>query len=148
MAHTRVYPTVPSALLDDRSAERQAETSEFWQRAPSEYELCISALVLDEISRARQPRRDRLEDLVSGHFLLPVTHGAVRLAQTYVQRDIIPARYADDALHLAIATVHAVPILASWNFRHLVKLKTQHLVTQTNAELGFLNIDIVTPAQL
>ena len=38
-------------------------------------------------------------------------------------RGTIPDSFSDDALHVAIAVTQQVGLLASWNFKHLVKLQ-------------------------
>ncbi|ABP68135.1 hypothetical protein Csac_2562 [Caldicellulosiruptor saccharolyticus DSM 8903] len=48
----------------------------------------------------------------------------VELAEKYIAEGIIPARFSDDAIHIAAASVKECDILVSWNFRHVVKLKT------------------------
>ncbi len=147
----RVYldTTVPSAVLDARSIDRQEETAEFWGLCRTKYEPCISQVVIDEILRTKQAkRRHELESLVADLPVLTISLASLELARNYVERGIFPERYMDDARHLAIAVSHGIPIIASWNFRHLVKLKTQHLVSAINVELGLGNIEIVTPAQL
>lgn len=57
-------------------------------------------------------------------------------------------KYRDDALHLAIASVENMDILVSWNFDHIVRLKTKHGVTGINTLLGHKVIDIISPSEL
>ena len=49
---------------------------------------------------------------------------------------------------MAIAVVHQIPLLASWNFTHLVNIKTRRLVNLVNALLGHGQIEIVSPPEL
>ena len=146
----RVYidTTVPSAYFDGRTPDRQSQTQDFWKRLPS-YEAVISALVLGEINDTPDSdRRKNLERLVGDLPVLPLTAEAEVLAEEYIKRGAIPVKYREDALHVAIAVVHQIPLLASWNFTHLVNIKTRRLVNLVNALLGHGQIEIVSPPEL
>ena len=60
---------------------------------------------------------------------------------------LIPPRYLDDALHIATAVVHEMDVVVSWNFEHLVKLKTRLGVNGLNRLLGYREIEIVSPEE-
>ena len=53
-----------------------------------------------------------------------------------------------DANHVAVAVVNGIQYLASWNFRHLVKIATRRLVNLVNALVGYGQIEIVAPPEL
>ena len=147
----RVYldTTVPSAHIDPRAPDRQRLTQEFWtERLPS-YEGVISVLVLSEIRDTPDvEKRVLLESLLRSHAILPSTPEAEALADEYVGRGVIPLKFRDDALHVAIAVAHGVPLLASWNFRHLVRLQVRRQINLINALLGYGPIEIVSPPEL
>jgi len=146
----RVYidTTVPSAYLDARAPDRQRLTKEFWDRMPG-YEPVISALVLGEVRDTPDPvRRRQIEELIEDFAVLEITSKAETLADELVGRGAIPARYRDDALHVAVAVVHQVPLLASWNFQHLVNLKARRSINLIGALLGHGQIEILSPPEL
>ena len=146
----RVYidTTVPSAFFDGRTPDRQRLTQGFWERLPS-YEAFISVLVLGEIrDTPDRDRRENLEDLVGSFSVLAITAEAEILADEYLQKSAVPGKYRDDALHVAIAVVHQIPLLVSWNFQHLVNLKARRLINLVNALLGHGQIEIVSPPEL
>jgi len=70
------------------------------------------------------------------------------LAEEYVTRGIIPAKYIEDAVHISLVTVNSIDILVSWNFEHIVKLKTKREVNAVNILLGYPQIEIIEPAML
>ncbi|MFQ3675573.1 MAG: hypothetical protein SNJ64_03415, partial [Endomicrobiia bacterium] len=43
----------------------------------------------------------------------------------YILENIIPSKYRNDALHIAIAVVNDSDVVVSWNLEHIVKLKTK-----------------------
>jgi len=47
-----------------------------------------------------------------------------------------------------VATVNSLDVLISWNFEHIVKLKTKREVNVINVLLGYDEIEIIEPAML
>ena len=72
---------------------------------------------------------------------------AERLADIYVAEKIIPAKYATDALHIAIATVNKLDFIVSYNFQHIVKIKTIALTGIVNLREGYNQIGIFSPTE-
>jgi len=58
------------------------------------------------------------------------------------------SKYEDDALHIAIASVNNLDVIVSWNYKHIVKLKTKREVTGINALLGYKEIEIYSPLEV
>jgi hypothetical protein len=79
---------------------------------------------------------------------LYVTDSVQYLADKYIENGIFPDKYYDDALHTALASVNQINIVLSWNFTHLVKVKTRRMVNLVNAINNYNNIEIITPQEL
>jgi predicted nucleic acid-binding protein len=141
--------TVPSAYIEARAPDRKRLTQEFWDDRLPSYEPLISALVIAEIHDTPDvDKRRRLEGLVESFDVLPITSEAEDMADEYVDRGVIRQKFRDDALHVAIAVTHQIALLASWNFRHLVKLQVRRQINLINAILGYGQIEIVSPPEL
>lgn len=124
--------SVPNAYLDATKPERQQETQAFWRRL-EQYRIYISDFVIKEIQQTPQAqrRRDLLDLIAPFEALNSQQHDDIRkLTQYYVQHGAIAI--PEDALHVAIAVYDKIGILTSWNYRHLVKLKTIHAVNAIN----------------
>ncbi|MHA1521502.1 MAG: hypothetical protein ACTSRK_15070 [Promethearchaeota archaeon] len=65
-----------------------------------------------------------------------------------MEQGAIPLKYAEDALHIAIAANNNMDYLLSWNFKHIVKLKTKNIVRLVNTIVKISQIEIITPAEL
>ena len=114
------------------------------------YNVYISDLVIAEIDACPEPKRSSLKRYLDE---IEYTEGAVNeeivsLAEQYVMAGIIPAKYEDDALHIAMATIFDCSAIVSWNFTHIVKLKTIIGVNGINLGLGFREIEIVSPMSI
>lgn len=139
--------SVISALFDSRTPERQVQTQELW-KSLKDYDVYISEIVLEEINDAPSPLKENFLAVVAGFNVLSLTDKAKKLANDYVLNDIFPNKYLDDAYHVAIASVNKISYLLSWNFKHLVKVKTRRLVTLVNAVEEYLPVEILTPPEL
>ena len=110
----------------------------------------VSAIVLREINDAPPKKQSDLLKLMEQFELetLPRTAEVDLLAERYVQEKIIPLKHIDDALHIAIASVHNLDVIASWNFEHLVKMKTRREVQAVNALMGYKGVEICSPQEI
>lgn len=86
--------------------------------------------------------------LVDQFNVLELNEEAVRLASSYVKNGIFPEKFRDDALHVAVATVNDIEYLLSWNFRHIIKLKTKRMVNLVNLSSGYRRLEIIVPPEL
>lgn len=150
MKKTKLYldTSVPSFLFADDSPERKEITLQFWDILKlGLYDIVISDVLLAEISKSEPPLNQELEDKITEITLeiVSVTEDAFSLAQKYIEEGIIPQAYQDDALHIALATYNGADALISWNFKHMVKLKTIRGVNGINRMLGFKELEILTP---
>ena len=148
---SRLYldTSVVSAYVDVRTPERQALTRQFWIGRLPEFEATISTVVLAEISDTpQQTQRQEMEKLVSGFSVLELNRAVEELAQAYMGQSVFPEKYLGDALHVAFASVNHISYLASWNFEHLVKVRTRREVSLINTLRGYESIEIVAPPEL
>jgi predicted nucleic acid-binding protein len=139
--------TIISALFDKRTPERMAQTKQFWEKI-DEYNVFISELVIDEINGASKPLQNQMLETVKKFTILPITNNSQELADIYIKNDIFSEKYSDDALHTALTTTNQISILLSWNFAHLVKLKTRRMVALINTMHNYSSIEIITPPEL
>ncbi len=103
---------------------------------------------MDEISRGDTDRaRQRLE-LVAGVMILPITEEAIYLAQLLIDRKALPIKAFSDALHIAVTTVHHVPAIASYNFRHIAGAFSRRLIENTLQQLGYVPPVIASPEDI
>lgn len=57
-------------------------------------------------------------------------------------------KYRGDAIHIAIASVHDMDVVISWNMEHMVKLKIRREVRAVNILEGYKEIEICTPLEV
>jgi predicted nucleic acid-binding protein len=112
-----------------------------------DYEAYISEIVIREISRAPEFKKKQLFNLINKYEFkeLEFDRESEELAKWYIKEGVIPEKYEEDALHIAIASVNNLDVLISWNFSHIVKLKTKMRVAGIIRMLGYKEIEIVFP---
>ncbi|HLG31083.1 MAG TPA: hypothetical protein VI387_12805 [Candidatus Brocadiales bacterium] len=91
-----------------------------------------------------------MEDLIrrTKPLLLDIDMESVELAERYVKEGIIPEKYRSDALHIAVSVINGIDVIVSWNFEHIVKLKTRVMVDGVNKLLGYHEIEICSPEEV
>ena len=141
--------SVPSAYHDDRAKERMEATIKFWKEVLPLYQVYISEITVKELEATKNELlRRNFKKLIKGFKILKANRKIRDLTSGYMEKGIFPERYIDDALHVAIASFYNVSYLVSWNFEHLVKVRTRRLVNSVNILEGFSEIEIVSPQEL
>ncbi len=154
MKKLRVYldTSVINFLFAEDAPEKQSATWAFFDRAKRQgVPLSISQVVIDEILRTPDERtRKKLLDVVSERnlYLLPLDPAEEigRLSRAYLDAGALPTGEVDDALHVAVCTVHMVDVLASWNFKHLANVNRERRIMAVNEGCGYVYpLRIVSP---
>jgi hypothetical protein len=133
---------------DVRVAAWQEITTQWWEQERLKYELFTSELVIAEAGggdeEAARRRLDRLNDI----SVLAIEDAAKRLAAQLIQDGGVPPEAQADALHIAIASVHGVDYLLTWNCRHIDNAATKPLIRAICATAGYQCPEICTPLEL
>lgn len=151
----RVYleTTIPSYLTawpsrDLVRAAHQQITREWWEQRRNAFELFISQVVVRECqagdAAAATDRMEALRDLP----LLEQTKEATALAQSLVEEVPLPDRAAVDALHIAVATVHGMDYLLTWNCTHIANAALRGQIESVCRASGYEPPTICTPEEL
>ena len=115
--------TIPSYLVskpsrDLRLAADQEQTLEWWEEQRVRFEIFISAVVLREVAKGNPEMSQKRVDALSHIPILSLTEESEELTIRLID-EVIPANAADDAAHIAIAAVHRMDFLLTWNCKHI-----------------------------
>jgi len=80
--------------------------------------------------------------------LLETKEEALALAKELLQAGALPAKAAEDALHIAIAATNGIPYLLTWNCRHMANAAMRPLIESVCASQGYRVPVICTPEEL
>lgn len=154
MQRLRVYieTSVWSHVFHDDTPDFQRMTVEFLKQAKERAVVpYISTLVLDEVARAPARRREEILGEIAAvrPILLRRSQEADELAGRYVGAGVLTPNDEADALHVAIATVYEMDVLASWNQRHLANIRRRDLFNSVNRVAGYRKmLEIANPLEV
>jgi hypothetical protein len=129
-------------------AGHQRITWDWWEFSKENFELYGSQLVLSEAEKGDQKAAKKRLEILAEIPLLELRPEAFELAQLLIRGKVVPEKVAEDAFHMAIATVYGMDYLLSWNCRHIANARIQKKAAVICASSGFELPTICTPEAL
>ncbi|MYC74180.1 type II toxin-antitoxin system VapC family toxin [Candidatus Poribacteria bacterium] len=129
-------------------ATRQQATRPFWYEHADKFEFVISPTTISEIRGSdAEAARHRL-NLISDLTRLPMSGSISNLTQNLLDTGAVPRNAEADATHIAIAAVHNIEYLATWNYKHIANVHKRYHIEQVCRDNGFRATIICTPTEL
>ena len=129
-------------------AAHQKATQDWWAQRSDQFDLKISEFVTDEIQdghpEAAQKRIAALTNTQSLELIPEVETVAVAL----IANGAVPAKARLDAFHIAIASVHRMDYLLTWNFRHIANAQKWASIELVCINHGYRMPKICSPLEL
>jgi hypothetical protein len=155
MAKSTLYleTTIPSYYTARVSqnlivAAHQAITMEWWQHEAEKYDIYISQFVLDEAEAGDPDAAQRRLTFLSSFPLLEVTDEVLSLTETIIKTQVFPVKAIRDISHIAVASVHGIEYLLTWNCTHINHATTKEKVRIVCEQEGWTFPIICTPEEL
>jgi len=109
----------------------------------------ISNVLKQELQKAPVYVRDLLNKYNPACFeYVELTKESIELADKYIAEKVVGKTSIDDCLHIALATINKVDVLASWNFKHIVNLQRIKGYNGVNLKHGYSVVEIRSPKEL
>lgn len=148
-----IETSIPSYLTarpsrDVRAAAWQQIISQWWDEARAGYELFTSELVIVEASAGNPGAAVRRLEALEGIAELPIDQEVLDLAEQPISKGGIPPAAEADALHIAVAAVHRIDFLLTWNFRHIDNAAKKPIIRSICAAAGYSCPEICAPIEL
>lgn len=145
--------TIISYLAADPSrdlivAAHQQITHDWWKNYRQQFDLCISQLVVDEMSQGNARIAKRRLELAQDIPLLALSPQILALAKSFITKGPLPKNAEDDALHIALAAFHGVDYLLTWNCKHIANLFIQRDLEKIILRFGLRLPQIGNPEAL
>ena len=145
--------TIPSLLVARPSrdliiAADQQTTLEWWKTRRAKFQLFVSELVLEESAKGDRSLAAQRLATIAHCQVLEATDAARSLTLTLLASGLIPGKTAADAAYLAVAAVHGMDFLLTWNCRHIANAMTVDRIREFCAEAGFPAPVFCTPCEL
>ncbi len=147
-----IETTIPSYLAAEPSrrevvAMHQKLTRMWWDKKRHQYELFTSNVVLDEANEGDEATAQRRLQLLEGIPLLAITDEAEKLAETLLKTGAVPDVADRDALHIALACVHDIDCVLTWNCKHIANPHQFRKLQREVQKLGY-NLPALTTPEL
>ncbi|MBN3884023.1 MAG: type II toxin-antitoxin system VapC family toxin [Nostoc sp.] len=123
-------------------------TREWWDTRRDQFMLYISQVVLDEVARGDTEIATKRLEIVRDFPLLEVSEAVQNLAAQFIAKSSLPPKAADDALHIAAATVYGLDYLLTWNCKHIANAQIQKKLAQISLDAGYELPTLCTPYEL
>ena len=151
----RVYieTSIPSYLTARRSRDliataNQELTQEWWETRKDDFYLVISEFVLREASAGDPIAASNRLAAVSGIPELNITDEVGLLARILIEQVPIPMKAQLDAFHIAVAAVHGIDYLLTWNCTHINNAVLRPIIEALCRSQGYEPPIICTPQEL
>jgi len=112
--------------------------------------ICVySDLTEGEVFSAPEYVRNFFRELPKENLeVVKVTNEAINLARAYIEENVVGKTSYDDCVHIALATIHKVDILVSWNFKHIVNIYRIRGYNSVNIRSGYPTLEIRSPKDI
>jgi hypothetical protein len=134
-----------STRTDPKSIYRRDTSVEWWSTQRKYHEIFVSEEVFKELSSPTYPNSARAMALIDGIPLLPLNEEVARIAELLIREKLMPQQLGGDTVHVAVATVHAMQYILSWNVRHLANPNKRERLKKVLFRLGRIAPEIMTP---
>jgi predicted nucleic acid-binding protein len=129
-------------------AAHQQATQEWWANRRSVFQCCVSQVVIDEASAGDPAEVQKRLAIIGAMPALEITEDAESLTRAIMAAGILPAHAIRDAAHIAVAAIHAIDYLLTWNCKHLANAQTARRITLVCEKQGQRMPTICTPEEL
>lgn len=130
------------------TAARQTVTQEWWTESREQFELFISVLVVEEAQSGNPDKAEKRLALIEDLPILQINDPAEEIAKRLIAEQLVPNSSAEDALPIALATVHGIDFLLTWNFRHINNARMKSRIRSAIEARGYECPVICSPEEL
>jgi len=109
----------------------------------------ISDITLDELTEAPENVQKIITTIPEKYLeMITSSQESETLAELYIKEGAVTRKSYEDALHIAVATIDSISVLASWNFKHIVNLDRIRLYNAVNMKNGYSILEIRSPREI
>jgi predicted nucleic acid-binding protein len=143
--------SVISHLSQEDVPDKMYDTLQLWEEIKQEhYKAYISETTVDEIMDAREPKRSIMLDFLEqiDYTILTIDENVREFAEKLNEKGILSVKHLDDCIHIGCAVVNSCNMIISWNFKHIVRVRTINGVRYISSMLGYGDVGIYPPSMI
>ena len=128
-----------------------SDTRKLWEDIKSgKFDVYVSETLIEEIGRCKPEKLAVLTKHLNEIEYSVIKGGSeiAEIVEKIIEMGILKPKSLDDCVHIATAVVGGCDVIVSWNFKHMVNIKTIKGVRAITNLGNYGNIDIVAPTTL
>ena len=146
---TTIVGHLTSRLPSDiKVMSQMLETRQWWDHSRHDYDLFVSELVQQEISKGDPTAAAERPAAIDSIPSVPIWDSARHLVKNLLSQHGLPEKARADALHLAICATNQIEYLLTWNCRHLANATRRKTISEICKASGYNTPVICTPVEL
>ena len=130
------------------TAANQQTTHDWWRIHRLKFELFVSKLVLQEAKAGDQDAARRRLQILERIPQLDVTNQSEVFAVELMKQLHMTDKAKIDALHIAVAVIHGMDYMMTWNYTHIANATLRHRIEAVCRNQGYEPPIICTPQEL
>lgn len=143
--------SVVSYLQQEDVPDRMADTLKLWKKFMTGcYDIYLSTTTILEINKCDESKLEylnrKLDDIKYNRIV--IGDEELNLAREIITTGILTEKSFEDCQHISAAVLSQCDIIVSWNFKHLVNIKTIQGVRKITQLKGYKDIEIMNPTTL
>jgi len=129
-------------------AANQETTREWWANRRDAFEIYISQTVIQECNAGDQDAAQRRMEFLKPFPRLDITEEVETLAAKLIAGVPLPLRAQADAVHIAVAAVHGMNYLLTWNCTHIANATLRSQIESVCRSAGYEPPVVCTPQEM
>jgi predicted nucleic acid-binding protein len=129
-------------------AGHQQITREWLDRHAHRFHFFTSEIVIRECSGGDKGAAKARLSILDDFQIIGLRDDALHLSKVFIRERAFPKKAAVDALHIALATVHGIDYLVTWNCKHIANAQIRSKLEKMANECGYELPTICTPEEL
>lgn len=130
--------SIVGGYFDEEFKEATIELFKWLER--KEIIFIVSNLLDLELIDAPERVREILQNYSNDNFeRVSLTTQSIELADKYILEKVVGKTSIEDCRHIALATINKVDVLVSWNFKHIVNLKSGYGMIEIRSPKDLIN---------
>ncbi len=143
--------SIISHLDASDAPDKMRDTLKLWEYfIENKYDIYLSNVTLNEITECCEPKKTFMLDQIKKIKFISLNENneSKLLVKEYLKYGVLTEKSIDDLRHVSLAVLSDCDYILSWNFRHLVNIRTIDKIQGINKLLGHSDIKIIPPTML
>lgn len=143
--------SVISYLMQLDAPDETKITLRLWEKFKTGiYDIYLSQVDFTEMDKCEEPKLSFLKSKLNeiDYEILEIKDSTQKLAKDIINMGILTNKSFDDCTHIAVALENECDIIVSWNFKHMVNIKTINGIRAITLLKNQKNINILNPLTL